>query len=84
MSDLADPRAVVRTLKAARLAADLTIAELSRRTGMHVTALTRLENGAEPNPTASTLARYAAVLGMRLEVRLLPAGEGPKRSKSDK
>jgi hypothetical protein len=82
ISDLGTPVGVVRTLKEGRLAAELTIAEISRRSGMAVATLRRLEDGADSNPTADTLARDAAALGMRLEVHLLPARERPKRSKS--
>jgi transcriptional regulator with XRE-family HTH domain len=53
-------------LKQAREAAGLTLAEVSRRSGIDQPALSRLENGHTPSPTLETLWKYAAALGKRL------------------
>jgi DNA-binding XRE family transcriptional regulator len=57
---------VLHELKQAREAAGLTLAALSKRTGMDQATLGRLENGRQPNPTVDTLWRYAHALGRRL------------------
>jgi DNA-binding XRE family transcriptional regulator len=41
----------------------LSLSEVSERSGIDKAALSRLENGLQPNPTLSTLTRYAAALG---------------------
>src|SRR5438132_1625074 len=53
-------------LKKTREAAGLTLAEVSKRCGIDQPALSRLENGQNPNPTVETLWKYAAALGKRL------------------
>jgi ribosome-binding protein aMBF1 (putative translation factor) len=58
-------RDYVRQLKQAREAAGLTLAEISDRTGMAVESLSRLETGAQTNPTWKTLGQYAAAVGCR-------------------
>ena len=58
------------TLRAARRAQGLSLAEMQRRCGMSRAALCRLETAADVNPTLATLNRYAAALGMRWELVL--------------
>jgi ribosome-binding protein aMBF1 (putative translation factor) len=58
-------RAYVKQLKEAREAAGLTLAEVSDRTGMAVESLSRLETGAQTNPTWKTLGLYANAVGRR-------------------
>jgi DNA-binding XRE family transcriptional regulator len=53
-------------LKRAREEAGLTLAEVSKRCAIDQPALSRLENGHNPNPTVETLWKYAAALGKRL------------------
>jgi ribosome-binding protein aMBF1 (putative translation factor) len=57
---------IAHDLKAARAASGLSLAEVSERTGMDPSALSRLENGRQPNPTVDTLWRYAAAVGKDL------------------
>jgi len=57
---------LLRHLKASREAAGLTLADVSARCGIDQPALSRLENGHNPNPTLDTLWRYAAAVGKRL------------------
>lgn len=59
-------RPLLEEIKRAREAAGLTLAEVSRRCGIDQPALSRLENGHNPNPTLDTLWRYAAAVGKRL------------------
>ena len=61
-----DLRPFVEEIKRAREAAELTLAEVSRRCGIDQPALSRLENGRNRNPTLDTLWRYAAAVGRRL------------------
>lgn len=58
-------REYIRQLKEARETAGLTLAEVSSRTGMAVEYLSRLETGAQTNPTWKTLATYALAVGRR-------------------
>jgi hypothetical protein len=57
---------LLRSLKAARETAGLTLADVSARCGIDQPALSRLENGLNRNPTLDTLWRYAAAVGKRL------------------
>ena len=61
---------LLRQLKAAREARGLSLADLTRLTGMDRSALSKLETGQRPNPTIETLVRYAAAVGKRLVVSL--------------
>src|SRR5262245_33945286 len=68
-------REYVRQLREAREAAGLTLAGLSARTGMAVESLSRLETGAQTNPTWKTLGTYAKALGRRPQLLLGTAAE---------
>jgi DNA-binding XRE family transcriptional regulator len=59
-------RIFVRELKKMRQAAGLTLAVVSKRTGIDQATLSRLENGRQPNPTVDTLWRYARAVGRNL------------------
>ena len=61
-----DVRILIHGLKKARAAAGLTLAAVSKRTGMDQATLSRLENGRQPNPTVDTLWRYANAVGRQL------------------
>jgi len=56
----------IHRLRQARELAGLSLAALAKRTGMDKAALSRLENGKQPNPTFATLSRYAAALGKQV------------------
>jgi transcriptional regulator with XRE-family HTH domain len=62
----APARELLAGLKRQREAAGLSLADVSRRCGIDLPALSRLENGHNPNPTIETLWKYAAALGKRL------------------
>src|SRR5438105_14506771 len=55
-------RAYIQQLKEAREAAGLTLADVSDRTGMAIESLSRLETGAQTNPTWKTLGLYASAV----------------------
>jgi predicted transcriptional regulator len=62
--------AIVKTLRSAREAANVSLSELEKRTGIRKSVLSRLENSKAPNPTLATLQRYASAIGLPLEVSL--------------
>lgn len=59
---------VLRELMEARRKAGLSQTEVARRMGVPQSAVVRLEAGTH-SPTLSTLSRYAAAMGVTLEVR---------------
>ena len=61
--------------QAAREAKGLSLADLTERTGMDRSALSKLETGQRANPTVETLVRYAEAVGKRLVVSLADARE---------
>jgi DNA-binding phage protein len=61
---------VFAQLKAAREAQGLSLADITERTGMDRSALSKLETGQRANPTVETLVRYAEAVGKRLIVSL--------------
>jgi DNA-binding XRE family transcriptional regulator len=60
-------------LRAAREALGLSLADMTDRTGMDRSAISKLENGERANPTVETLVRYAEAVGKRLVVTLADA-----------
>lgn len=64
-------RDLLMRLKAARERQGLSLGDVSERTGMDRSALSKLETGLRANPTVETLVRYAEAVGKRLEVRLV-------------
>ncbi|MEW5837239.1 MAG: helix-turn-helix transcriptional regulator [Pseudomonadota bacterium] len=64
---------------AARKEAVLTQVQVAERMGTKAPAVTRLENAlitGSPSPSFATLRKYAAVLGKRVEIRLVTCDEG--------
>jgi ribosome-binding protein aMBF1 (putative translation factor) len=59
---------VLKQLVEARKKAALTQAEVARRMNVPQSAVVRLESGTH-SPTLTTLSRYAAAIGVKLEVR---------------
>jgi DNA-binding XRE family transcriptional regulator len=66
---------LLQQLKAAREAKGLSLADLTKVTGMDRSALSKLETGQRPNPTLETLVRYAEAVGKRLVMTLADAQE---------
>lgn len=60
----------VALLKAERLRQGLSLAEVNQRSGIEKSALSRLENYEDANPTVATLTRYASAIGVKLTVAL--------------
>ena len=70
MATLDQLQELLRQLKAAREAKGLSLADVTERTGMDRSALSKLETGQRANPTVETLVRYAEAVGKRLVVSL--------------
>src|SRR5262249_2673783 len=66
-------RNYIRQLKAAREAAGLTLTEIAMRSGLALESLSRLETGAQINPTWRTLGLYAAAIGRSPSLTAEPA-----------
>lgn len=62
--------AAIQALIDARQESNMSLADLSRSTGIKPQNLSRIEKG-ETNPTVKTLARIATGLGKRLEIRFV-------------
>jgi len=60
----------IAELRRQREARGLSLADVAARSGIDKAALSRLENGQQPNPTLNTLTRYAHALGKRLALSL--------------
>ncbi len=58
----------------ARIQAGLTQKQLAARTGMHQSAIARLENADYDGHSLKTLERLAQALGKRIEIRFLDQG----------
>lgn len=54
------------SLRHVRESRGLSLSDLAERTGIDKSALSRLENGQQGNPTLATVARYARAVGKRL------------------
>ena len=63
--------AVMQELRAAREAKGLSLTDIYERTGMDRSALSKLENVTNENPTIDTLLRYAEVVGKRLPIQVV-------------
>jgi predicted transcriptional regulator len=61
-----DLRAMLAALKRHREQRGLSLADVSARSGMDRSAVSRLENGIYVNPTLDTLYRYAEAIGAEL------------------
>ncbi len=65
-------------LKSLRVSCGLSLADITKQTGIDRAALSRLENGIAVNPTINTLYRYAGALGKQIVVSFVdknvPAG----------
>jgi ribosome-binding protein aMBF1 (putative translation factor) len=73
--------AVVGEMIEARQAAGLTQMEIATRMGTTQSVIARLEN-ARHMPTFDMIARYAAAIGRRLDIHLVPNGDEHKASQA--
>jgi len=60
--------AATAAVRRAREAKGLSLTEVSRRSGLPLPALSRLESGKNARPAFETLARYASGVGLEVEV----------------
>lgn len=65
-----DLRRIVAELKKAREAQGLSLRDIQERTGIERSAISRIENGENVNPTINTLTRYARAVDRLIEIRL--------------
>ncbi len=65
-ADQGDAQRFIADLRRVREAQGLSLTDVAERSGIDKAALSRLENGQQPNPTVNTLARYAHAIGKRL------------------
>jgi DNA-binding XRE family transcriptional regulator len=65
-----DTRAALDVLAQERERLGLSLTDVSERSGLDRTTISKLENGHIPNPTLRTLNLYARALGKRLKVVL--------------
>jgi DNA-binding XRE family transcriptional regulator len=79
LQDLFHLRNAVAALKAERERQQLSISEVSRATGIDSAAISRLETGANVNPTVATLTRYARALGKEIVIGLADQADAPAR-----
>jgi transcriptional regulator with XRE-family HTH domain len=63
-------RNYIRQLKTAREAARLTLTEVATRSGLALESLSRLETGAQTNPTWRTLGLYAVAIGCAPDLKV--------------
>ncbi len=63
----------LQALKAERERQGVSLAEMERRTGITKSALSRLENDPNPNPTVATLDRIAHALQKAIVIDLVAA-----------
>lgn len=61
-------------LKDARLAADLTLAELAERTGTQRSYISEIEHGRR-NATIDTMSKLATAIGLELNILLSPSSK---------
>ncbi len=66
LGEYLEVRRALATLRREREGAGLSLAEVAARSGIDKAALSRLENGKQPNPTLATLYRYAAAIGKQI------------------
>jgi DNA-binding XRE family transcriptional regulator len=65
MTAFGQVQSMVVQLKAAREKMGLSLSDLTARTGMDRSALSKLETGQRANPTIETLVRYADAVGKK-------------------
>ncbi len=71
---------MMAALKSERERQKLTMAKLSKITGIDQAALSRLETGKNANPTLETMNRIAAALGKTITCTLKDAPNKPKKA----
>jgi DNA-binding XRE family transcriptional regulator len=65
-------QALIARLQDERIRQGLSLADVAAASGQSRSAISRLENGHFPNPTLKTVRRYAAALGLRIALAIVP------------
>jgi DNA-binding XRE family transcriptional regulator len=65
-----EAKAIAKCLRQAREASNMSLAEVSKLTGIDRSAISRLENGLNSNTTINTLNRIACAYGKRITFHL--------------
>jgi DNA-binding phage protein len=63
-------KATIDRLRCERVRQGLSLADIESYTGMTRAAISKLENHHTKNPTLQTLCRYAAAMGMRIDLQV--------------
>lgn len=74
-AEVLEAHAIAVQIRKEREAQEVSLKEMERRTGIDQAALSRIETGANANPSIGTLARILAALG-----KILTIGDAPKKS----
>lgn len=76
-----ETKQLLHRLKQEREQAGLSLSDVADRSGMDKAAISRLENGRQPNPTIDTISRYAMAIGKQLIWGFadLPSKKQPQR-----
>ena len=70
LGEFLDAKEIARALKEMRQHANMSLAEVSAKTGMDRATISRLENGMYPNTTINTINRLAQAYGKRFTFRM--------------
>ena len=70
LGEFLDAKEIARALKEMRQHANMSLAEVSAKTGMDRATISRLENGIYPNTTINTINRLAQAYGKRFTFRM--------------
>jgi DNA-binding phage protein len=62
----------ISKLRTERERRGMSLADVQKKANIGRSALCKLENSPEPNPTVRTLLRYADAIGMELDIELKP------------
>jgi ribosome-binding protein aMBF1 (putative translation factor) len=67
--------AVLARAREERVRRGLSLADITASSGLDKALVSRLERGQVPNPTFSTLSRYAGAIGLRLNIQVEPVAD---------
>ncbi len=77
LGDHLDFAVFIASARAARKARGLTVSEVAERMGVDHAAVSRLESGAQANPTVNTVMRYVEAIGPRMGWSLVERDDAP-------
>jgi Helix-turn-helix len=76
-------RLLVKSLRRLREQAQVSLSDVSQRSGMDKAMLRRLENGHVPNPGIETISRYLSALHKGIEWRIVDASVQRAKASSE-